>query len=156
MKRVIAYLLVYLIAIAAMFLLDLAGKFPAWIDSARLPLQCGLLGGVGGCLYCLRGVYLNACVRKDWDDLWQPWYYIRPVASTICGVISYVFLLAGLLVLESSQNPDSTHLGFYALAFVAGLNVDKFVTKIEDVAHATWGIRRSRTTESSSESQAPD
>jgi len=39
-------------------------------------------------------------------------------------------------------------LGFLALAFIAGLNVDKFITKIEDIAQATWGIEKSRTARS--------
>jgi hypothetical protein len=67
-----------------------------------------------------------------------------------CGGISFLFLKAGLLLLESNQNADSTDLGFYALAFVAGLNVDKFITKIEDIAQATWGIEKSRTANESS------
>ncbi len=31
-------------------------------------------------------------------------------------------------------------MGFFALAFIAGFNVDKFVAKIEEVAKAVWGI----------------
>jgi hypothetical protein len=105
---------------------------------------CGVSGGLGGCLYCLRGVYLNACVRKNWDAQWEPWYYIRPFASLLCGGVSCLFLKAGLLVLEAGEKANATQLGFYAFAFVAGLNVDKFVAKIEDIAQATWGIEKSR------------
>jgi hypothetical protein len=60
------------------------------------------------------------------------------------GGVSYLFLKAGLLILESGTNPDSSDLGFYALAFIAGLNVDKFISKIEDIAQAVWGIEKSR------------
>jgi hypothetical protein len=35
-------------------------------------------------------------------------------------------------------------LGFYVLAFIAGLNVDKFLSKIEEIAQTTWGIEKSR------------
>jgi len=35
-------------------------------------------------------------------------------------------------------------MGFFALAFIAGFNVDKFVAKIEEVAKAVWGIDRTR------------
>ncbi|GAG00411.1 unnamed protein product, partial [marine sediment metagenome] len=105
---------------------------------------CSLTGGIGGCVYCLRAVYLNACVKKQWDDEWQPWYYIRPFISIICGGISFIFLKTGLIILEAGQNPDSTELGFLALAFFAGLNVDKFLNKIEDIAKATYGIKKSR------------
>ena len=108
-------------------------------------VSCGLLGGIGGVAYCLRGVYLNACVRKSWDKDWLPWYFIRPIVSHICGAISYIFLRGGLLVLEAEPAAVSTNMGFLALAFIAGLNVDKFISKIEDVAQATWGIEKSRT-----------
>jgi hypothetical protein len=55
-----------------------------------------------------------------------------------------LFLKAGLLLLEAGQKGDSSQLGFYAFAFVAGLNVDRFVAKIENIAEATWGIEKSR------------
>nr|WJR86142.1 hypothetical protein [Enterobacter hormaechei subsp. steigerwaltii] len=35
-------------------------------------------------------------------------------------------------------------MGFFALAFIAGFNVDKFVAKIEEVAKAVWGIEKTR------------
>lgn len=63
----------------------------------------------------------------------------------MCGAVSYLFLKAGLLILEAGMNPDASELGYYALAFVAGLNVDKFLSKVEDVALAVWGIEKSRT-----------
>jgi hypothetical protein len=52
-----------------------------------------------------------------------------------------------------------SEIGFFALAFIAGFNVDKFVDKIEDVARAVWGIEKSRSaqaraSESSETSQA--
>jgi hypothetical protein len=104
-----------------------------------------LIAGVGGVLYCLRGIYLNYSVKKIWGDEWLPWYLIRPFASLICGMVSYIFLKAGLLVLEAKTPNYSSHIGFYALAFIAGLNVDKFIDKIEDLAQSTWGISKSRT-----------
>jgi hypothetical protein len=115
------------------------------INQFQLPLICCVLGGIGGVLYCLRGVYLNYSVKKQWSNDWLPWYFIRPIVSIICGGISYLFLKAGLLVLEAQTEDSSSHLGFYALALIAGLNVDKFIAKIEDIAQATWGIQKSRT-----------
>ena len=95
--------------------------------------------------YCLRGVYLNASVRKNWDPDWMPWYFIRPFVSLIVGTVAYVFMRAGLIVLESSPQGETTSIGFLALAFIAGFNVDRFLTKIEDIAQATWGIHKSGT-----------
>lgn len=109
-----------------------------------LLFQNVLIGGFGGVLYCLRGVYLNRCVRKAWDNEWIIWYIIRPVVSLICGGVSFLFLKAGLLILEAKKETDASNLGFYALAFIAGLNVDKFIAKIEDLAKATWGIEKSK------------
>ena len=144
MKKIIAYHIILLLAISAAACAILQGLLPVWLNTVQVPITCGLAGGIGGITYCLRGVYLNACVRKQWDDGWQPWYYIRPIVSLICGAVSFLFLKAGLLVLDAAEKTDSNLLGFYALAFIAGLNVDKFVAKLEDIAHATWGIEKSR------------
>jgi len=145
MKKIIAYLA--LVGLLDIFLLaaSRSGVMPRWWSALGLVVVCTLIGGVGGVVYCLRGVYLNVCVRKSWDDRWQPWYYIRPVVSHICGAISFLFLKAGLLLLEAQPKTQATELGFMALAFIAGLNVDKFIAKIEDIAQAAWGIEKSRT-----------
>lgn len=113
-------------------------------ENIRVALTSAAVGGLGGCVYCLRGVYLNAAVRKQWGSEWHIWYVLRPLVSAACGAVSYLFLRAGLLVLESGTRPDASEIGFYALAFIAGLNVDKFIAKIEDVAQAVWGIEKSR------------
>jgi hypothetical protein len=146
LKAIVAYLLVVAAALAGGVLAQVLGLLPDTFSPIRIGATCGAVGGIGGCVYCLRGVYLNACVRKQWDDDWQPWYYIRPLVSIACGAISYVFLSAGLLVLEAGQREDSSYFGFYALAFIAGLNVDKFIARVEGIAHATWGIEKSRAT----------
>jgi hypothetical protein len=138
-------------ALAALVVGNVLGMLPPWLQPLRVVINCAALGGIGGCVYCLRGVYLNACVYKRWDDDWRPWYYIRPLVSFACGAVSYIFLRAGLLVLESGKRTGATDIGFYALAFIAGLNVDKFIVKLEDVAHAVWGIEKSRAASSSSE-----
>lgn len=113
-------------------------------EDFRLLFSCILIGGIGGLLYCFRGVYLNYCVKNKWEDKWLVWYFIRPIASSICGGVSYIFLKAGLLVLEAQKENDASNLGFYALSFIAGMNVDNFISKLEDLADATWGIKKSR------------
>ncbi|MBI5867237.1 MAG: hypothetical protein HZB43_02935 [candidate division Zixibacteria bacterium] len=145
MKKIVVYLALIAVADIALLGAGKIGFLPQWWNDLGLMLPCALVGGVGGVVYCLRGVYLNASVRKAWDDEWQPWYYIRPVVSHLCGAVSFLFLRAGLLLLEAQPKMPATDLGFLALAFIAGLNVDKFITKIEDIAQATWGIERSRT-----------
>ena len=145
MKKIIFYLIMFVIIICAGILYSQHPNFPQWLKNHNLLCLCIFMGGLGGITYCLRGVYLNACVKKCWDKEWHPWYYIRPIVSLICGGISYLFLKAGLLVLEAQKDMEATNLGFLALAFIAGLNVDKFITKIEDIAQASWGIEKSRT-----------
>lgn len=145
MKKIIFYILVIVSVDIVLLATSKIGLMPSWWNSLGLVVTCGLIGGVGGAVYCLRGVYLNACVRKSWDDTWQPWYYIRPLVSHLCGAVSYLFLKAGLILLEAKQDMQGSDLGFLALAFISGLNVDKFIAKIEDIAQATWGIEKSRT-----------
>lgn len=140
-------LLLLLLLGSAVFALT-TGLLPNVPERAKLPFLCMLVAGVGGVVYCLRGVYISACVRGRWDDAWQPWYYIRPFVSASCGAVSWLFLKAGLLILDATTSSDSSDLGFYALAFISGLNVDKFISKIEDIAQATWGIEKSRVSKS--------
>ncbi|MBU9309453.1 hypothetical protein KGP65_01405 [Burkholderia multivorans] len=148
---IISYLLV-LAAGGAIAIATLAlGYLPAQFEPLRIPLTCCLTGLIGGCLYCIRAVYLNRSVRKSWDTDWHSWYFLRPLTSFICGGVSFLFLKAGLLVLESNTKENASEIGFYALAFVAGLNVDKFVAKIEGVAHAVWGIEKSRSAAASTD-----
>lgn len=151
MKKVIVYLILFLLGLGILAIFYLRDTLPNWINNVHLFYLCALAGGFGGCTYCLRGVYLSTCVRKQWSNEWQPWYYIRPIVSVICGGVSYLFLRAGLLILESDTRANASQFGFLALAFIAGLNVDKFIAKIEDVAQAAWGIEKSRTAKESSE-----
>lgn len=143
---IIAYLFGLLGALGWAAVSIISATLPPWLEALRLAMLCALMGGVGGCVYCLRGVYLHKCVEKNWSADWYVWYFLRPLVSVICGGVSYLFLKAGLLILESGTRPEATEIGFYALAFIAGLNVDKFIAKIEDVAQAAWGIEKSRAT----------
>lgn len=160
MRKIVVFLLVFAAVLLTLASELLWGDVSAPITASRVPLLCALSGGIGGCVYCLRAVYLNACVRRQWDDTWQPWYYIRPFVSLLCGGISWLFLKAGLLILEANSHADASELGFYALGFIAGLNVDKFIAKVEDVAQAAWGIEKSRASrviqESPTEKMDPD
>ena len=143
--------ILYLLFIGALYLTGLAFLLSGTIhqiEAYRVGLTCATIGGLGGCLYCLRGVYLNAAVRNQWSSQWHVWYFLRPIVSAGCGGVSYLFLRAGLLVLESGTKSDASELGFYALAFIAGFNVDKFIKKLEDISEAVWGIEKSRASSS--------
>jgi len=147
----ILFITVYLLALLFVATYSLGAMTLGWLpppyEAVRLPLMCGAIASIGGCLYCIRAIYINKCVYKQWDSAWHIWYFLRPIASTISGSVSYLFLKAGLLILESKSNADATEIGFFALAFIAGLNVDKFIAKIEDVAKAVWGIDKTKSAE---------
>ena len=145
MKKVFSYLIAMLLLYCIAGLLLIFNKIVLPHDTLKLAVYCGLCGGIGGITYCLRGIYLNACVYNRWSEIWLPWYFIRPIVSFICGVVSWLFLKAGLIILEAQQSASPSNLAFYALAFIAGLNVDRFLEKVEDIAQTTWGIKKSRT-----------
>ncbi|WP_028886769.1 hypothetical protein [Teredinibacter turnerae] len=148
MKKIITFHLLVLFGVCLLWLQIPLENTPNWVGGYLLPLKCILMSSVGGALYCLRAVYVNKCVNKNWDVDWETWYYLRPVTSAISGFVAFVFLKAGLIVLEANQVQGAGDFGFLAFAFVAGLNVDKFVLKIEDVAKAVFGIEKSRASES--------
>lgn len=142
------FVVIYLLSIVSILgyalVMLLMGGLPENANFMKLALTCCDVAGFGGCLYCIRAVYINKCVCKRWDSDWVVWYLLRPIASVLSGGASYLFLKAGLLILESQEQSASSDIGFIALAFVAGLNVDKFLSKLENIAQAVWGIDKSR------------
>lgn len=144
MRATGAYLAVLAILVAWGLYGTAAGPLPAGLAPYQLVVQCALMGMLGGLVYCGRGLYLSRSVRGDWSDRWITWYVVRPWISLACGGVAFVFLSAGLLVLEAGQEAGSAQYGFLALAFVAGLNVDGVLRRIEGIAEASWGIGPSR------------
>jgi hypothetical protein len=146
----VAKIVFYLLAVSAAYLAALASLNTGqgtFLEPFRVGLNCALAGGLAGCLYCLRAVYLNVAVRKQWGSEWNVWYLLRPITSAACGAISFIFLKTGLLILESGTKADASEYGFYSLALIAGLNVDNFIKKIEEVAETVWGIKKSRSSD---------
>lgn len=71
---VIAYLLIILITLSIFgynLFISTNGKFSEF----NLLILCILVGGFGGTLYCLRGVYLNYSVLNRWSNQWVLWFY---------------------------------------------------------------------------------
>lgn len=140
MILIIIYLICALFLLGFLSIVHFIFPVPSWYINNLVLIQCGYFGSLGGILYCLRGVYLNKSVRKNWDKDWTVWYYLRPLTSLISGFISGILLKAGLLVLDASTQSEQTFFGFYAISFIAGYNVDNFLKKIESLAKTTWGI----------------
>lgn len=143
--------IIYLLSVTAMYgyalFMMICNSDLDCLEPYRVGILCAIIGGLGGCMYCLRGVYVNYCARDSWNDKWAIWYVLRPLTSVGAGAVSFLFLKAGLLVLESNVQSNASEYGFYALAFIAGLNVDKFIKKIEDIGEAVFGIEKSRAAE---------
>ena len=101
-----------------------------------------LLGLIGGCTYCIRGLYIQYCAKKVWDNRWILWHISKPFISAISGGVSLIFIKAGLLVFNGETEIQRLY-GVYSLSFIAGLNVDNFMNKIESVFKEISGIRES-------------
>ena len=137
-------LIVEMLAVAGALAAVALGQ-ATWLDGElKVVAVCVLFGGLGGVTYCLRGVYLNACVRKQWDVAWLPWYLLRPIVSLVLGGVSYLFVKSGLLLLGATQDQSGSQLGIWAMSYIAGLNVDRFLAKIEDIGSTVWGVEPSR------------
>lgn len=135
--------------LAVLWSFELRELLPSWFVQYRLAYQCFIIGSLGGTVYCFRAVYLNRSVKGEWNNNWNVWYVLRPLVSGLVGAIAYVFLKAGLLVLDAGSPDQSSPYGFLALSFIAGLNVDRFLVKLEDVAQVSWGVKPSRSSERS-------
>lgn len=116
---------------------DFCENFSIWLDVS-------LIGLSGCCAYCMRALYLQYCVKKEWDNRWIVWHIIRPFVGTICGVVSLLFVKAGLLIFEASSVEASNRYGIYALAFIAGFNVGNFLKKIDSLFKEITGIQETR------------
>ena len=78
-------------------------------------LHVVLLGMIGGNTYCIRSLYIQYCVKKEWDNSWVVWHITRPFVSAICGFISLIFFKAGLLLFGVPDFESQSHYGIYAL-----------------------------------------
>jgi hypothetical protein len=120
MKRAYTFLLACLILEISAGTLILSGALPSWLAPAEVACLCAITGGIGGVVYCLRGLYLNTCAGDGWNPKWLLWYFTRPIVSLVCGAVSYLLLKAGLLVLDSTPNSDTNHFGFLCSRFYCG------------------------------------
>lgn len=112
MKLIIFYLIGCLALVAWLWSLDVRTLMPDWLSQYNLAIKCSLIGSLGGIVYCLRAVYVNRGAKDHWNDNWNVWYYLRPLVSFLIGGVSYVFLNAGLLVLDAGQSSSSSNFGY--------------------------------------------
>ena len=142
MKTILLIFIYHLFLVFLVSYLRFSGVLDGFVD--LIWIDTALLGLVGGCTYCMRALYLQYCVKKEWDNRWIVWHIIRPFISIICGIVSFLFVKAGLLIFEASSIQTSSHYGIYALAFIAGLNIDNFLKKIEAIFKEFFGIKETK------------
>lgn len=140
MVLIIVYLLLSLILNVGLNLLSYYQFIDFHNDMLQLGFHTFLFGFLGGTIHCLRSVYIHYSVLKDWEKTWAVWYYLRPIVSSFMGLLSYIFIKAGLLVFTTQPENSKSILGFLAFAFLAGYNVQNFLKKIEDVSKVSLGI----------------
>jgi hypothetical protein len=150
MKGIIAYLFALLCGgVAGALWLESSGL--DFSDVGKFLFFASILSGLsGGLVNCLRAVYLNACVRKNWDKHWHPWYIIRPILSAVMGAVAYIFIRAGLFIFGGQGELKSWSIyGYLAVCFIAGYNVQRFLDQLEAISEATFGIKKKSTPQES-------
>lgn len=145
LARVTIYLAIWLFVLSGCLFYLKFGNRTDLLSNFETLLGCILIGGIGGSVYCLRAIYLQACVKQEWNENWIVWYLIRPLLSIVVGGVSYLFIKAGLVLFNSSGQSEINQLSIWSLAFLSGLNVDNFIKKIESIGETVWGISPSRT-----------
>jgi hypothetical protein len=147
-KRTVAYVLLWLGVIVAIFAARETGQLPAWLLKLDRSLGTSLMGALAGVLYLIRGIYVNFSVRSVWDfKRWWPWYFLRPFASAILGGVSPVFVEMGLMAFNAPGAANASSPAYLAVAFVVGLNVARSLERLEAQAKEKFGIARSNAAE---------
>ena len=144
MKPAISFVLVCLVVFVGLLIHRSGVDASHWLVRCGDFYLCAIVGGIGGCVYCLRGIYRTKCVLNNWDDRWLTWYILRPIVSLLTGAVACLFLKAGLLLLESKQSAESSGLAMYAIAFIAGYNVDNFMKRLEESIRSLCGVDPTR------------
>jgi len=142
MIRIIIYLFVLLIGDVVLALIIYYNIIDLKSKLIFLGTYCALFGLLGGIVNCLRSIYIHFAAKKDWDEKYAVWYYLRPIVSSIMGVVSYIFIKAGLLVFtaQTAVYSNTSTMAYLSFAFLAGYNVHNFLKKIEEVSKAILGI----------------
>lgn len=141
---ILAYQVGVLLLVTWLWHRYVGGDSSMWFPIQQLPLQSMLVGAVGGVSYCMRAVYINRCVKNEWNARWWPWYVVRPLLGSIVGVVAFLLISAGLFVFGGVHESSTRSYGILILSWVAGYNVDGFLSRIEKMAQFSWRISPSR------------
>ena len=102
--------------------------------------------GVGSTIATMMGYLEHACVKKDFDPAFAPWYVGRPIMGLLLGALFYFVLKGGLLATVSGADENGAMaLNEYALAGLGGLvglfskNALEKLREVFDIFFATRG-----------------
>lgn len=104
-----------------------------------------ILGSIlGGSILSITSFHKYVAIEKnfDKDHIWG--FIFTPILSILVGILSFVLIKSGLLILNgnmpidsNSTNTINTSLGFIAIGSIAGYNWDVFVKKIQQLSKQT-------------------
>ena len=105
----------------------LTAQLSGWQVSTDPALGSGLndalvtvfAAAVGSSITTIQGYLRHASTQGDFKTSFAPWYVARPLMGTLLGLLFYLVLKAGLLLLGTGD--DGTTIDRWALAAVGGL-----------------------------------
>lgn len=113
-------------------------------------------GGVGASLYSMRMLYYHSHICDDYNKFdinkreefkwgwgWIWFYWNRPISGAFVGFVTYILILSGFLNMEISNKSGIIAVG---IGWLVGYNVTELIQKLEDVASAIFGYKRTQTT----------
>ncbi len=116
---------------------------------ALTTLLMSVAGGLGGCLYNLRGLVKHS-TDGDHSTNYNLGYYLRPISGGINGLIVFFLLLGGALAfnigVDAANGPPawSTFTGrlpYIVFAILAGYSANEFMQKMKEVAQTLFSVR---------------
>jgi hypothetical protein len=69
---IVTYLLAWVTILATLFAFKALDVLPRWVMTLGMGVDTTLIGGLAGCVYCLRGVYVNHSVKQRGMDHAMP------------------------------------------------------------------------------------
>lgn len=121
------------------------------MDGVRTIVLVGLMfvsGVIGACLYSVRGLIKHSS-EDDYDERYNYWYLLSPLAGGMSGIVVFFLLLGGALAL--TVTPEATPLpslaGFklapyIAFSLLAGYASRSFMLKMKDVADSLFALSK--------------
>ncbi len=116
-----------------------------------LMLTCG---GIGGCLYNLRGITKHM-QNQDFYEQYELTYYLRPLSGSLCGLFVFALMYGGVLTLtlgasEVDVNDQSVFL-YIAVSLLAGYGSHEFLRKVKDINRTLFALSETESRENKEE-----